>query len=84
MVRIWANSGKLINQISAHQKSISGIFGDSGSPHVIHSCSLDRSIHSYDMKADKKLNFRQASSGTITGMDQSSSSGDIGNFLITQ
>ena len=83
VVRMWASSTRqMINQISVHQKPISGVFGDCNAPHVIHSCSLDRSMHAYDMKSDKKLSFKQVPAGTLTSMDQSPSSGNIGSFSL--
>ena len=85
VVRIWSNgSRQLINQISVHQKTVSKVLGDFKYPHIIHSCSIDRSIHAYDLKSDKKLSFRQAVGGSINSMSQSSSSGELGNSYIIQ
>ena len=79
VVRIWANATRqLMNQISVHQKSIIRVLGDYTYGHIIHSASEDRSIHAYDMKSDKKISFRQAASGSLSSMDQSSSTGDLG------
>lgn len=79
VVRIWsAGTQQLVHQISAHQKPVSAVLGDCRYPHIVHSCSLDRSIYAYDLKADKKISFRQASNGSLTSMAQSSLTGDLG------
>ena len=72
-VRIWApTNNKLINQLSVHQKSATKVLGDLQTPHIIHSCSVDKSLHSYDMKSDKKINFRTLSNGSFLDMAQMS------------
>lgn len=50
-------------------------------PSFIHSSSMDKSLHTYDMKTDKKVNFRQGNNGSITSMDQVKSTGDLGKFM---
>ena len=81
MVRIWAHkTNKLINQLSVHQRKISSVLGDLMYPSFIHSSSIDKSLHTYDMKTDKKVNFRQGNNGSITSMDQVKSTGDLGTF----
>ena len=80
VVRIWApKSNKLINQLSVHQRKVSSVIEDCSSPQIIHSSSIDKSLHSYDMKTDKKVNFRQGNNGSITSMIQLKSTGDLGN-----
>ena len=81
VVRIWApNNNKLINQISVHQKTVTKVFGDLQTNNFIHSCSIDKSLHTYDMKSDKKVNFRTLSNGSFLDMDQMNN-GNLGTFL---
>lgn len=65
----------MINQLSVHQRKISSVLGDINVPSYIHSSSIDKSLHTYDMKTDKKVSFRQGSNGSITSMDQVKFSG---------
>ena len=82
VVRIWAlNNNKLINQISVHQKTVSKVLGDSKEPSMIHSCSFDKSLHTYDMKMDKKVNFRTLPNGNFTDMAQTDT-GHLGTVFI--
>lgn len=82
MVRIWSKNRQLINQISAHQKPVSKVLGDAISSHLLHSCSLDRSIQTYDLKVDKKLYFRQAQGGNLTDMIQDQKTGELSKSFI--
>jgi WD40 repeat protein len=59
----------MLHQISVHQKGISKVLPDKNLPNYIHSCSYDKSIHTYDLKTDKKVNFHQAKNGIIYDMD---------------
>ena len=37
---------------------------------IIHSCSLDKTIHSYNIKKEKKIIFHTAKNGMIFDMTQ--------------
>jgi len=41
-------------QLPAHTKSVTKVLPDYRNPHLIHSCSVDKSISSYNLKAEKK------------------------------
>lgn len=83
MVRIWApKTNQLINQLSVHQRTVTGVLGDYSNPQFLHTCSIDKSIHTYDMKTDKKVTFRQGNTGSITSMDQIKSTGDLGKIYV--
>ena len=77
IVRIWSKNKQLINQVSAHQKTVTKVLGEISASHIIHSCSYDRSIQTYDLKTDKKLYFRQALGGSLTDMVQNLKTGDL-------
>lgn len=66
-----------MSQIEIHQKSISKVLVDKKHSNYIHSSSLDRTIHTYDLKTDKKVILHQIKNGTILDIDQSIGSGDI-------
>ena len=78
VVRIWARTTRqLLGQIEIHQKSISKVLSDSKVPNHIHSSSIDRSIHTYDLKTDKKVIIHQVKNGFILDMDQKKDTGDL-------
>lgn len=78
IVRIWARkSRQLLQQISVHQKTVSRVFPDCKLPNYIHSCSHDKSVHTYDLKTDKKVNFHQAKNGQLLDMAQRKDNGDL-------
>merc|ERR1712054_206359 len=40
-------------------------------PHIVHSCSLDRTVVSFDLKAERKVNYHAANNaGGFTSMAQ--------------
>ncbi len=80
-MRIWSKTRQLINQLSVHQKCVSKVLGDLAYPNIIYSCSLDRSIQSYDLKNDKKVYFKQAQGGNLTDMVQTKS-GDLSKYFV--
>lgn len=76
VVRVWARTTRqLLGQIEVHQKSISKVLADSKIPNYIHSCSIDRTIHTYDLKTDKKVAVHQVKNGNILDMDQKKDTG---------
>lgn len=82
VIRIWSSkTNQLVNQLSVHQKRISSIIGDHHYPSMIHSSSIDKSIHTYDLKTDKKVNFRQGTNGSITSMDQLKHNQHLGMYF---
>lgn len=46
------------------------LFPDTQQPNIIHSCSMDRSVSTYDLKQEKRINWRQTANGTNFGMAQ--------------
>lgn len=50
------------------KKDIVSLFPDINQSSVIHSCSADRSISTYDLKQEKRVNWRQTSNGAHCGM----------------
>jgi WD40 repeat protein len=46
------------------------LFPDLQKPFIIHSCSMDRSISTYDLKQEKRINGHQTKNGALFGMTQ--------------
>lgn len=70
-VRVWGRTNrKLLIQFHDHKKDVVSLFPDISQPHVIHSCSLDRSLCTYDLKAESKINSHQTKNGALFGMSQ--------------
>jgi WD40 repeat protein len=56
IVRVWSrNNRQLIIQVPAHTKAVTGVFPDLKKNHIIHSCSVDKSVFTFDLKAEKKV-----------------------------
>lgn len=59
-VRVWARSNrKLLIQFNDQKKDIVTLIPDLNQPHLIHSCSMDRTISTYDLKQEKRMNGHQ-------------------------
>jgi hypothetical protein len=52
------------------KKEIVSLFPDIAQSQVIHSCSADRSICTYDLQQEKRTQMRQTANGFHTGMSQ--------------
>lgn len=71
IVRVWSRKVRqLVTQINPHKKEISRVFPDLEKPNVIHSCSIDKIIHTYDLKTEKKIILHQAKNGQVLDMAQ--------------
>ena len=44
------------------------LFPDNQKPFLIHSCSLDRTLSTYDLKQEKRVNGHQTKNGALFGM----------------
>jgi len=52
------------------KKDIVSLFPDINKPHLIHSCSMDRSISTYDLKLEKRIIGHSTQNGALFGMSQ--------------
>jgi hypothetical protein len=50
------------------KKDIVSLFPDINKPYLIHSCSMDRSISTYDLKLEKRNGGHQTKNGSLFGM----------------
>lgn len=50
--------------------AVTGILVDISVPHIIHSVSLDKTIVSYDLKAERTLKQHRIKNGQLTGLSQ--------------
>lgn len=70
-VRVWGRTNrKLLIQFHDHKKDVVSLFPDIQQSHIIHSCSMDRSLNTYDLKAESKINGHQTKNGSLFGMSQ--------------
>lgn len=70
-VRVWARlNRKLLIQFHDHTKDVVSVFPDVKSNHIIHSCSLARTISTYDLKKEVKILSHQTKNGALFGMSQ--------------
>lgn len=68
-VRVWARvNKKLLIQFNDQKKDIVSLFPDLDRPHIIHSCSMDRSVSTYDLKLEKRINGHSTTNGALYGM----------------
>mmetsp|Transcript_1714 Transcript_1714/g.5990 ORF Transcript_1714/g.5990 Transcript_1714/m.5990 type:complete len:648 (-) Transcript_1714:54-1997(-) len=63
-IRLWAaKSRELIGQFTGeHTKTISDLQIDVEAPFILHSCSADRSVLTFDLSKNKRLTFHASSS----------------------
>lgn len=47
-----------------------GLFPDVQQSNLIHSCSTDKSISTYDLKTEKRVNWRNIKNGSLHAMTQ--------------
>jgi cilia- and flagella-associated protein 52 len=70
-VRVWSRKNRnLLTQISIHKKTVCRVFPDILKPNFIHSCSQDKSIHTFDLKTERKVILHQAKNGVLYDMSQ--------------
>jgi WD40 repeat protein len=70
-VRIWARQNrKMLIQFNDQKRDIVNLFPDLNYPHVIHSCSMDRTVSTYDLKLEKRISSHQTNNGCLLGMSQ--------------
>jgi WD40 repeat protein len=57
-VRLWTKTSRLfVAQFQEHSKAVTGLLVDAVHPHLLHSCSLDRSVISYNIKENKRCTY---------------------------
>jgi hypothetical protein len=60
----------LIIQFPAHHKDVYNVFADLNKPNIIYTCGADRSLNTYDIKLQKRVNLHNIKNGTICGIAQ--------------
>lgn len=81
MVRIWARKKRfMLNQLSVHSKEVRKVFPDLMKSNIIHSCSIDKSVNSYDLETERKVIIHHSNNGLILDMTQRK---DHENELVT-
>jgi WD40 repeat protein len=70
-VRVWGRANrKLLIQFNDQKKDVVSVFPDLNKPHIIHSCSADRTISTYDLKIEKRIGGHQTFNGSLLAMSQ--------------
>jgi WD40 repeat protein len=66
-VRLWTKQSRLfVSQFQEHSKAVTGLIVDVVNPQLLHSCSLDRSVISYNIKENKRCNYHlNKAAGTV-------------------
>ena len=71
VVRIWRLSNReLVTQFSEHSKPVTRVLIDVLKPNLVHSTSLDMSILTYDLKAQKRTVSHLVQHGSFSDMTQ--------------
>ena len=71
LIRVWSKGlRKIISQLNFHTKAVTRIIPDFQSANIIHSCSVDKQVQSYDLKAEKKLMYHTAKNGHLLDITQ--------------
>lgn len=70
-VRVWRLSNReLVAQFTEHSKAVSRVLIDNISPNIVHSVSLDCSVLTFDLKAERRKICHIVKGGMMTDMSQ--------------
>lgn len=70
-VRVWAlKNRELMIQFVEHQKPVTGVIVDVKKPNLIHSCSMDCGLLTYDLIKEKRIVSHMVRSGAFLGLTQ--------------
>lgn len=71
VVRIWRMSNReLIVQFSEHSKPVTRVLVDNTKPHLVHSCSQDMLVLTYDLKTQRRTVSHLVQQGALLDMSQ--------------
>jgi WD40 repeat protein len=58
IIRLWSTvNQELIAQYSEHTKPVTDILIDIDHPHLLHSCSIDKTVSTFDLKIGRRITF---------------------------
>jgi WD40 repeat protein len=70
-LRVWSRSShQLLTQFTDNRRTVTRVFPDIKTTHLIHSCGIDRIINTYDLKLERRVVRHEIGSGTIMDMTQ--------------
>lgn len=70
-MRVWSRRNlEFVAQYAEHSKAITGLLVDREAPNLVHSCSLDRAVVTYDLKTTRRSNYKMHRDGAFTGLCQ--------------
>ena len=65
---MWhVSTHQLLTQFSSHRRAVAEVIIDNLHPHLIHSCSEDKLIVTYNLKEDRQVVQHSLHSGNFTG-----------------
>lgn len=71
MVRVWhLVTHQLLTQFSSHRRAVAEVIIDNLHPHLIHSCSEDKLVVTYNLKEDRQVVQHSLHSGNFTALTQ--------------
>jgi len=70
-MRVWNRRNfEFVGQYTEHNKPITGLLVDNIHAHLVHSCSIDRAVVTYDLKTTRRSNYKMHRDGAFTGLAQ--------------
>jgi len=71
MVRVWhVVTHQLLTQFSSHRRPVAELIIDNLHPHLIHSCSEDKMVVTYNLKEDRQMVQHSMNSGNFSSLCQ--------------
>jgi WD40 repeat protein len=83
-IRVWsATSQEMLVQFTDHTKSVSQVLIDIDAPAILHSCGMDKTVLTFDLKSNKRIAYHAMSGSTSLGFTSLCQRVDGENELIT-
>ena len=58
VIRVWSTvSQEMLGQFSDHEKSVTQVLIDVEAPHLLHSCSMDKTVITTDLKTNRRIAY---------------------------
>ncbi len=71
-VRVWNRKGRneVMIEFAEHRKGVSAVLPDFRDPHLIHSCSIDRTVLTYDLVKERRTIIHMLKDGGCLSLSQ--------------
>ena len=71
VLRLWCTSTRtLLAQFPEHRGAVTGLLLDDAKPHLLHSCSVDKSVVTVDLKSERRVAAHKVKEGAFHAMAQ--------------